>query len=63
MEVGAQIHVVAQKHEFFASLAGFLGFDTNNGFWHWKNISNFRHLALYSKQFKTFNFAPKFQNS
>ena len=26
-----------------------------------ENISNFRHLALYSKQFQTFNFAPKFQ--
>ena len=47
----------------FASLAGFLQFHTNNGFLHWKIISNFRHLALYSKQFQTFNFAPKFQNS
>ena len=46
----------------FASLAGFLRFHNNNGFLHWKNISNFRHLALYSKQFQTFNFAPKFQN-
>ena len=46
----------------FASLAGFLRFHTNNGFLHWKNISNFRHLALSSKQFQTFYFAPKFQN-
>ena len=47
----------------FANLAGFLGFHTNNGFLHWKNISNIRHLALYSKQFQNFNFAPNFQNS
>ena len=46
----------------FAILAGFLRFHTNNGFLHWKNYSNFRYLALYSKQFQTFNFAPKFQN-
>ena len=61
MEIVAQKHVIAQKRGF-ASLAGFLRFHTNNGFLHWKNISNFRHLALYSKQFQTFNFAPKFQN-
>ena len=37
-----------------ASLRSFLGFHTNNGFLHWKTISNFRHLALYSKQFQFF---------
>ena len=31
MEVVAKKEVIDQKNEFFASIAGFLGFHTNNG--------------------------------
>ena len=58
MEVVAQKFVTAQKHEFLPALQASLD-STPTGSQHWNAISTFRHLALYSRRFPTFNFAPK----
>ena len=58
MEVIAQEHVIAQKHEFLPAWQISLDSTPTMG----SSVSNFRHLAFYSKHFQTFNFAPRFQN-
>ena len=60
MEVIAQEHVIAQKHEF---LPAWDSLDSTPTMGSSTGIALATlDTALYSKHFQTFNFAPRFQN-